>query len=109
MNQSEFEEGLAALRKVDEPTLIVMPDAVSLSGTGSYALYVQAMQQCGELKDRFTICDVQNVNGISHDQSIEAFRNNIGINNLKYGASYTPWLKSNLQRTLHYRDIEFQT
>lgn len=108
MQQSDFEEGLASLRKVDEPTLIVTPDAVSLGGTSQYAVYVQAMQQCADLKDRFTICDVQNVNGISHDDAVEAFRNNIGINNLKYGASYTPWLKSNLERDLHFRDITFE-
>ncbi|MFS4448400.1 phage tail sheath family protein [Maribacter sp. 2307UL18-2] len=106
--QADIEAGLTVLRKVDEPTLIVIPDAVSLAGTGQFEVYVQAMQQCADLKDRFTICDLQNVNGLSHDQVVENFRNNIGINNLKYGASYTPWLKSTLPRDLHYRDIGFE-
>ena len=105
--QGDIEAGLTALRKVDEPTLIVIPDAVSLPGTGQFEVYVQALQQCADLKDRFTICDLQNVNGLSHDQVVENFRNNIGINNLKYGASYTPWLKSTLARDLHFRDINF--
>lgn len=106
--QANIEAGLTVLRKVDEPTLIVIPDAVSLAGIGQFEVYVQAMQQCADLKDRFTICDLQNVNGLSHDQVVENFRNNIGINNLKYGASYTPWLKSTLPRDLHYRDISFE-
>lgn len=106
--QANIEAGLTVLRKVDEPTLIVVPDAVSLAGTGQFEIYVQAMQQCADLKDRFTICDLQNVNGLSHDQVVENFRNNIGINNLKYGASYTPWLKSTLPRDLNYRDIDFE-
>jgi len=106
--KGNIEAGLTTLRKVDEPTLIIIPDAVSLSGTGQFEVYVQAMQQCADLKDRFTICDLQNVNSLSHEQVVENFRNNIGINNLKYGTSYTPWLKSTLDRDLHFRDINFE-
>ncbi len=108
MQLADIQFGISALKKVDEPTLLVMPDAVSLSGTGQYSAYVSALQQCAELKDRFTICDLQNINGQTHDDVVDEFRNNIGINNLKYGACYTPWLKSNLAREIHFRDVTFE-
>lgn len=105
--RDEVLAGLTALRLEDEPTLIVIPDAVSLPGNEQYEVYVQALRQCAELQDRFTICDLANVNGLSHDEVVTAFRNNIGINHLSYGAAYTPWLKSTLSRNLYFRDITF--
>jgi len=41
----------------DEPTLIVLPDAINLSDTLYGTVYQHALQQCGDLKDRFTIVD----------------------------------------------------
>ena len=54
----QFEDGLAALAKEDEPTLIVLTDAVNLGLTNYYALCAKALKQCGTLQDRFTIIDV---------------------------------------------------
>ena len=34
--KKDFEDGLGILKKVDEPTIIVMPDAVSLTGSDLY-------------------------------------------------------------------------
>src|SRR5512138_102802 len=52
--KADFSRGLDVLRKVDEPTLIVFPDAVNLTQlSGFYSLQQEALAQCGELKDRF--------------------------------------------------------
>ena len=101
-NKDQFAEGLAAIRKEDEPTLILLADAVSLpSATDYYDLCQQALQQCSDLKDRFAIFDVlegdRTTNGIGAD-----FRQGIGTNSLKYGAAYYPYL----QTTLNYYYIE---
>ncbi len=86
--------GLASLEKVDEPTLIVFPDDLSLANGKS--VYEAALAQCEKLKDRFVIMDVK-VNTTDPFADAENFRNTgIGSGDLKYGAAYYPNLKSTL-------------
>ena len=86
--------GLAAVEKVDEPTLIVFPDDLSLAN--GKAVYEAALAQCEKLKDRFVILDVK-VNTADPFADAESFRNTgIGSGDLKYGAAYYPNLKSAL-------------
>jgi uncharacterized protein len=88
----DFVPSLNALEQFDEPTLICMPEAFeNLNKTQYGPLFEAALLQCNKLKDRFVIADVPNV---------DDFRNNSGMNNLKYGAAYYPFLNSNL--TLGY-------
>jgi hypothetical protein len=86
--------GLAVARKIDEITLLVFPDAPALGNNNFYSLYQAALKQCSELKDRFTLIDVKD-----SSSPIEAFRTNVGNNNLNYGAAYYP----NLSTTLSYQ------
>jgi len=95
--QTELQAGLATLVKEDEPTLIIFPEAQSLSISDFKALHDLALQQCYKLKDRFVIMDVHG-DDISMDDpdsdisdAVLAFRDGgIGTNNLKYGAAYAP-------------------
>ncbi len=100
--------GLSILAKEDEPTLILFPDTIAIDAGGNpevdfYDTYKQALAQSAKLKDRFTIIDIydgdtdfQTPGGtdIINDGTI-GFRTLIGANDLKYGAAYYPWLKSN--------------
>lgn len=95
--------GIAATEIVDEPTLLVFPDAVSLSTVLEYGQVVQAaLAQCNKLQDRFTICDAYN-DGTS--SSIGNFRNAIGNDYLKYGAAYHPYLKTTLNYAVNGASI----
>ena len=85
--KADFETGLAELEKEDEPTLILLTDAVNLDNY--YALCQQALAQCNKLRDRFAIIDVK-------DGEVKSFRNTIGTNYLKYGAAYHPYLNTSL-------------
>lgn len=91
--------GLKALETYDEPTLILFPDAVNVvidgkDDPGFYHLQQMALQQCGELQDRFCIFDLkENISG-GYDQAVQNFRDRIGTSNLKYGAAYSPFLRS---------------
>ena len=86
--------GIAATEIVDEPTLIVFPDAASLTTSTEYGQVVQAaLAQCSKLQDRFTVCDAYD-DGTS--SSIGNFRNSIGMDYLNYGAAYHPYLKTTL-------------
>ena len=102
--------GLKPLEKYDEPTLIVCPDATSLNND-LYTFQQKAIAQCNKLQDRFLICDLlkndENVAGQTHDDRAANFRDNIGINYLKYAAAYTPWLRTSLPAGLEFRDITF--
>ncbi len=102
---TEMETALKALRKEDEPTLILFTDAVSLTDADQYyALYTSALSQCADLMDRVVIIDLR----IAADKKGEAafsdveteFRNKIGINALSYGAAYYPWLKTSLDYSI---------
>ncbi|HET6995679.1 MAG TPA: hypothetical protein VFI06_11890, partial [Chitinophagaceae bacterium] len=102
--------GLRTLEKYDEPTLIVSPDSVSL-GSDLYTFQQQAIAQCNKLQDRFLICDLLKNDESAPNQTfvdrVNDFRNNIGINFLKYGAAYVPWLRTSLPSGLRFRDIIF--
>jgi phage tail sheath protein FI len=102
--------GLRAMEKYDEPTLILSPDAVSID-SGLYTFQQQALAQCNKLQDRFLICDLlksdEQKAGETLDERVGQFRDNIGINYLKYGAAYVPWLKTSLPLDLLFRDVTF--
>lgn len=89
------EGGLGIARKIDEITLLVFPDAITLSNANNHTLYKEALAQCQDLKDRFTIMDVKPV---ASDDAVSVFRQGIGTNALNYGAAYYP----KLQTTLSY-------
>lgn len=109
--ESELEDGLDALVKEDEPTLILFPEAQSLSIGDFKTLHDAALLQCGNLKDRFVIMDVHG-DTISMSNpaanlltAVGNFRTNgIGANNLKYGAAYGP----NVETTLDFAIDETQ-
>lgn len=94
-------KGLKVIEKVDEPTLLIFPDnSLLTNGNDYYEVYQEALMQCENLKDRFVVMDVKN-----NDYKGDAFRSGIGINNLKYGAAYTPWLEVILPRQIKYSDF----
>ncbi len=88
--------GLAAIRKEDEPTLLLFPDATSLGTVGDfYAIYKDALDQCNSLQDRFVIMDTyKGVDAEEMANDIEALRTGVGSNYLKYGAAYYPFIET---------------
>jgi len=105
---AELTGGLGPLEKEDEPTLIVCPDAVLTDGS-LYDFQQAALLQCARLGDRFVIMDLlksdENTAGQSVVERVGQFRNKIGINNLKYGAAYVPYVYSSLPKTIRYRNV----
>jgi uncharacterized protein len=108
--------GLKALEKEDEPTLLVAPDSVTLKlGTGlpdfvaSGNLHKAMLEQCSRLQDRFAILDVMEGYLPKNDPSdpILQFRNNTGTENLKYGATYYPWLSTTYGKDVTFSQLSF--
>jgi uncharacterized protein len=107
-----LQDGLKALELEDEPTLIVIPEAVKLAmtetGGGAYSeLVTKVLAQCDKLKDRFGIFDLHdgfkplttNVGG-----DLEDNRTAFGNNFLKYGAAYYPFVKTTMNHKVTESD-----
>ncbi|MCP4075096.1 MAG: phage tail protein [Gammaproteobacteria bacterium] len=93
--------GLKMLEKYDEPTIILFPDAPLLADESAfYTLQQRALAQCARLQDRVSVFDLYENTDRDYELSVDEFRNKIGINNLKYGATYTPWLYTIYKKTI---------
>ncbi|WP_046755824.1 phage tail sheath C-terminal domain-containing protein [Kordia jejudonensis] len=107
-----LKDGLDEIGKVDEPTLIVFPDATRVNGidaTTFYGLYNDALTQCNKLQDRFTIIDTLGYDGsTSVDPNIGALRDgiNLGKDFVKYGAAYYPYLETILNYSVDTSSID---
>jgi phage tail sheath protein FI len=110
INASRLTEGLTAIKKEDEITLIVVPESLSMSISDSKGVYEAALQQCAELQDRFTVMDVDlEFENNTIEQAAERFRSNgIGINNLKYGAAYGPRLNTIFDYAYNEDEVSFE-
>jgi phage tail sheath protein FI len=112
IDDTELTNGLDALRKYDEPTIILFPDAVSLTGVKLYDLQKATLLQCQELKDRVGVFDLKKKQVAAETDAFVAadpiadFRNNVGVSNLKYGMAYTPWLNITLKKNVTYPDLK---
>lgn len=99
VTQSELIDGLNAVELLDEPTLLVFPDGISLpSAADLYGLYSLALMQCNKLKDRFTIMDTYTSSDVAADATALRAGVSLGKDFLKYGAAYYPYV----QTTLNY-------
>jgi uncharacterized protein len=107
-NSSGLLGGLDVLSEVDEPTMILFPDAVSLSPVSDfYKLQQAALKQCGALMDRVAVLDIVKAdNKTELSDKIKEFRDSIGMSDLKYGAVYSPWLKVGIKKDVRYRDLK---
>lgn len=97
--------GLSRVEPVDEPTLLVFPDGVSLGVADMGSLQNAALAQCEKLQDRFVIMDL-----VQGDQPVSLaldpianFRQNVGTSSLRYGAAYYPWV-----RTIYRPEVDFR-
>lgn len=111
-----LKNGFDVLRKYDEPTLLLSPDAVGLIDGDDNPDIVHfaelqklALKQCADLQDRFSILDIMEGH-LAEDvvnQPVSDFRDNIGINFLHYGAAYYPWIVSRYNYQFGFRQLQF--
>ncbi|MEI8634194.1 hypothetical protein P4S72_23420 [Vibrio sp. PP-XX7] len=98
-----FVAALTAVEQVDEVTLFVMPESVTLAAQEHYDLHNAALDQASRLQDRFAIIDVQQSSILAGNARDDAalMRDKV-VGDLKYGATYYPYLRSSLARS--YQD-----
>lgn len=107
VNKQELLNGLAVLEKEDLPTLLVIPESVHLTESEAGEVHAAMLAQCNKLQDRFAVLDI--IDGDDEatptDDPVANFRNNVGMNYLKYGATYYPWIKTTLPFKINYDAI----
>jgi phage tail sheath protein FI len=104
ITNTDLENGIDDAGTIDEVTLLVVPEAVNLTGGTAvaqyYAIYDKALDQCVELQDRFTVMDVY-PSGATAIADLRGTTSN-DVLKLKYGAAYYPRLYTLL--TYDYSD-----
>jgi len=104
--------GLTPLQKEQEPTMVVVPDAVLLSRADCVVVQRAMLEHCGrDMKNRVAIVDVWGGDRDRADQAgscIDSFRADLGVDQLDYGAAYYPWLHTSLvqESDMHYGMID---
>jgi phage tail sheath protein FI len=101
IDKAKLEAGIEPLVKEQEPTMVVIPEAVNLADANDcYALQQAALSHCGSvMKNRFALLDVY---GGEKDRKhpdgdvVNSFREAIGSNFLDYGAAYYPFLNTSI-------------
>ena len=104
--------GIDELAKEQEPTMVVVPEAVLLSGENCTSVQQHAIDHCGYvMKNRVAILDIWE--GYRERQApgyncIDGFRNSLGINFLNFATAYYPWLNTTIVQDsdLSYANID---
>ncbi len=115
-SRTVLEGGLTKISKFDEPTLLLFPDATSITpATDYYALQKAALDQCFILQDRFVIMDVLEATGTNViNATMTAFRGTDGAtlgnepDKLKYGAAYFPTVETILNYNYEEADVKIK-
>lgn len=99
IDQKMLSGGITPFEKEQEPTLMIIPDAVSLADVGLCAnVHTALLAHCNKMQNRFTILDV--FEGFTErnleKDCVADFREKVGTMYLNYGASYYPWVKTNV-------------
>ena len=94
-----YAAALERLREHDEPTLVVLVDAVALGPAEYGALAGQVLALCADMKDRFALLDVP-------DGDLAAFRDSTGTAALAYGAAYHPYLQTTFAHVVDEAQVE---
>src|SRR5579859_116211 len=99
INETDLENGLNEIEKVDDITIILFPDSMAITSAASYyGLHEKALVQCENLNSRVTVMDVwadPTIDPVKNwQQNITALRNTLAGTplELKYGAVYYPRL-----------------
>lgn len=107
----KFTAGVETLIKEQEPTMVLVPEAVYLEKAACVSVQQAVLAHCGyKMKNRFAILDV--FDGFKSRQdpdgdAVAAFREDIGSNYLAYGAAYYPWLNTSVvsEKSITYANV----
>lgn len=90
--------GLEQLKYIQfpKPTLILIPDSLTLGSEDHTTVQQEMIAQAGELMDRVAMLEIYNGDQGLDSSVIGDFRNGVGVNFLSYAVSYYPWLQTSV-------------
>ncbi len=102
-------KGIMPLLKEQEPTMVVIPEAILCKKEDCISVQQTALAHCGgKMRNRVTILDIWGGDRDRKDPSgdcIEEFRSALGINYLDFSAAYYPWLNTTIVQD---KDLSFE-
>ncbi len=109
-------KGIDLLIKEQEPTMVVIPEAVLLKHDDCVSVQQAALKHCGyKMKSRITILDIHKGyrdrkdlvadKGEAEGSCIDNFRNALGINFLNFATAYYPWVNTTI---IQDKDLGFE-
>ena len=107
-----FKAGIDELVKEQEPTMLLIPEAVRLPQATCTDLQQAMLAHCGEkMRNRVAILDVWNGDKpreFPAGDPVAQFRDGLGINFLDFAASYYPWVNTTVvgEKELTYENID---
>lgn len=97
--------GIETLLKEQEPTMLVIPEAVLLAADDCYSLQQQMLLHCGvTMKNRFALLDVHDGFKELKADPVNHFRNSVTSTALAFGAAYYPWVHTTI---VALKDLNF--
>ena len=89
-----------------EPTMVVVPEAVLLKQPDCIAVQQAMLSHCGRMRNRVSILDIREGWKSQKDSNcIANFRNSLGNHDLDFGAAYYPWVNTTI---LQDSDLGFE-
>ncbi len=107
----KMKAGITQLLKEQEPTMVLIPEAIRLNRQDCVGVQQASLAHCGgKMKSRISILDIWEGYKDRHDPSgdcIDNFRNALGINYLDFAAAYYPWVNTTIiqDKDLGYENI----
>ncbi|KAA6345999.1 hypothetical protein EZS27_005579 [termite gut metagenome] len=116
IEKDKLEQGILPLLKEQEPTMLVIPEAVTLPDKDScYALQQAMLKHCGyEMRNRFALLDIYDGYKDRKDPDgdvINNFRESIGSEFLDFGAAYYPWINTSIvqENELDFENLDIES
>lgn len=113
IEKAKLEAGITPLLKEQEPTMLVIPEAVSLKDANDcYALQQAMAKHCGyDMRNRIALFDIYGgYKDRKHPDGdvVNDFRENIGSDFLDFCAAYYPWINSSIvqENELDYSNLD---
>lgn len=98
-NAKLMTNGIPPLLKEEEPTMVVIPEAMNLEFNDCASLQQAVLAHCNKMQSRIGILDIHDgYKERNHPDGdvIDNFRNALGTNSLMYGAAYYPWIHTTI-------------
>ncbi|MBU2939241.1 phage tail sheath subtilisin-like domain-containing protein [Lacinutrix sp. C3R15] len=103
----DLQNGIALLKKEQEPTMYICPEATLLSVANNGTLMQSMLFQNSEMQTAISVFDIiggDKPDPILFTEDIEVFRNNTGAKGLSFGCAYYPFIAT---ATMLQQDIDF--